>query len=280
MNLASEPASTTLSWWLGVGWLCLLGYLALATLTYLFQDSIVFQRQPLQVSDQQRWKAYEVEMNRDDGTRLHGWFRHNTAAEAPLLIYYGGNAEEISWNLEPLGRLNASLLLINYRGYGQSAGEPSETALKSDALWLLDRYTNNYQIPLSRTFVMGRSLGSGIATYAAAERDVAGTILVTPYDNFITLGQLHYPWLPVDWLAKHRFESDQLAAQIGSPALALLAGQDRVVPADRGQRLMSLWGGETSVLEFAKADHIDITDQPGYWDAIAQFIEQRLDGQP
>ncbi|WP_421865620.1 alpha/beta hydrolase [Motiliproteus sp.] len=263
-----------MAWWISLLWFCLLSYLALVGLTYLFQDNLVFQQRALDPADQQRWQAYQVEFERQDGIRLHGWFRQSTSEGAPLLIYYGGNAEEISWNLEPLGRFNASLLLINYRGYGHSSGKPSEAALKEDALWLLDQITTEYQIPLARTFVMGRSLGSGIAAYVAAERAIAASILVTPYDNFIALGRLHYPWLPVDWLAKHRFESDRLAAQIASPALSLLAGKDRIVPPERGRRLMSLWGGETEILEFERADHIDITDQPGYWEAIGRFIEQ------
>ena len=248
-------------------------------LTYFNQDRTIFQTKPLDPQMAQRYSAYQQSFEHADGTRLHGWFRRHPDPNAPLLIYYGGNAEEISWNLDLLQRLDVSVLLVNYRGYGASQGEPSETALKADALWLLDKVSAEQQIPLERIFVMGRSLGSGIAAQVAHDRAIAGAILITPYDSFVALAASHYPGLPLGWLMKHRFESDRLAPRIEVPMLNLLAGRDRVVPPKHGRRLAQLWKGEVETLEFGDADHINITDQPGYWPEIGRFIANRVANQ-
>ncbi|MEH6469805.1 MAG: alpha/beta fold hydrolase [Halopseudomonas sp.] len=234
----------------------------------------MFQTRPLTADAKQRFQDHAISFQRDDGTLLQGWFRLHPDPEAPLIIYYGGNAEEISWNLDPLQQLDCSVLLINYRGYGESGGKPSEVILKQDAIWLLDRISEQQSIPLQRVFVMGRSLGSGVATYVAAERPVAGVILITAFDSFPALARSHYSWLPLAWLMKHRFESDQLAPQIEQPMLNLIAAQDKVVPPAHAHRLASRWQGPVTTQTFSEADHINITEQPGYWSTIGQFIKQ------
>ena len=262
-----------MAWLLWLLWLWLLGCALFFGLLYLQQDNVIFQTRPLDPLAEQRYRELAIEFDRN-GTRLHGWFKRHPNPQAPLLVYYGGNAEEISWNLEAMQKLECSVLLINYRGYGQSQGQPSEQQLKSDALWLLDNISKQQNIPLERVILMGRSLGSGIATYVAHQRPVAGVILVTPYDSFIALAHNHYPWLPLGWLLKHRFESDRLAPEIDRPMLNLIADQDRVVPPRHAERLGQLWAGPVNVQRFATADHISITDQPNYWPSIRAFIAE------
>lgn len=258
-------------------WILLAGLILICAffgMIYLNQDKVIFQTKALSSEAEQRYQDDAVSFERADGTLLQGWFRRHADADAPLLIYYGGNAEEISWNLEPLGQLNTSVLLINYRGYGQSGGKPSERALKDDALWLLDRISQQHAIPLQRIVVMGRSLGSGIASHVAALRPVAAVVLTTAFDSFPALARANYPRLPLAWLMKHRFESDLLAPTITQPMLTLIAGQDRIVPPAHARRLASLWQGPVTTQEFPQAGHIDITEQPDYWPSIKRFINE------
>ncbi len=264
--------------WTWLLWILLGGLVVIATffgLIYLSQDHSVFQTQPLAPAAEQRYQDDAISFERDDGTQLRGWFRRHPDADAPLLVYYGGNAEEISGNIETLQPLQCSLLLINYRGYGQSGGKPSETALKEDAVWLLDQIHQQQAIPWQRVVVMGRSLGSGIATYVASERAVAAAILITAFDSFPALARAKYPRLPLAWLMKHRFESDRLAPTLSQPLLNLIAGQDQITPPSHAQRLGSLWQGPVTTREFPQADHINITEQPDYRSSIKQFIHSR-----
>ncbi|MFT5722358.1 MAG: pimeloyl-ACP methyl ester carboxylesterase [Motiliproteus sp.] len=263
---------TWLAWILIMGLLLICAFFALI---YLSQDKTIFQTRPLSAEAKQRYQGDALSFKRDDGTHLQGWFRRHPDAEAPLLIYYGGNAEEISGNIDPLQQLDCSIALINYRGYGASGGKPSETILKEDALWLLDQISQQQAIPLQQIVLMGRSLGSGIASYVASERPVAAVILVTAFDSFPALARATYPKIPLGWLMKHRFESDLLAPHASQPLLNLTAGQDRIVPPAHARRLGSLWQGPVTTQEFPQADHINITEQADYWPSIKAFIYSR-----
>lgn len=259
-------------------WIILSGLLlicAFFALIYLTQERTIFQTQPLTDAAEQHYHRDAVSFEREDGTQLRGWFHRHPDPDAPLLIYYGGNSEEISWNIEALEQLECSWLLINYRGYGQSSGKPSETLLKEDALWLLDQIHQTQQIELHKIILMGRSLGSGIASYVASRRPVAAVVLVTPYDSFPALARANYPRVPLTWLMKHRFETDLIAPLISQPMLNLIAGRDLVVPPAHSHRLASLWQGPVTIREFPEADHINITRSPDYWSSIKLFIEQQ-----
>ncbi|MCW8885393.1 MAG: alpha/beta hydrolase [Motiliproteus sp.] len=158
--------------------------------------------------------------------------------------------------------------------YGDSQGRPSEKALKADALKIYDDILARHNVAPEKVIVMGRSLGTGVATYVASQRQVAGVVLVTGYDSLVAVAASHYPFLPVRWLLHHRFESATLASEIPAPLLNLVAGQDRVVPAEHGYQLAQQWHGKVQTLSFQRANHLNITDEKGYWSAIQEFIQQ------
>ncbi len=256
--------------------LLVFGILTLALMTgvmYLFQDQLIFHPQPLTPANRALHQHAEVQLDVGDA-QLHGWYLPEPTGRQPLLIYFGGNAEEISWNISWFRRhLNASLLMINYRGFGASSGRPSETTMKRDALAIYDYARSQLGIAPSRVILTGRSLGSGVAAWLASQRPVAGLVLITPYDSLAKLAQAHYPFLPVGPLIRHRFDSDQLAPQIEVPMLSLTAGADRVVPPVHAQRLADRWKGPVIRSHFPDRNHININEVPGYWQAIARFID-------
>ena len=87
--------------------------------------------------------------------------------------------------------------------------------------------------------VIGRSLGSGVASHVAAQRPVARLVLVTPFDSLADVGQAHYRWLPVRWLVKDRYESARYLAKYHGPVLVIRAGRDQVIPAASTHRLIA-----------------------------------------
>ena len=253
---------------------------------YLAQDALIFARQP--VSDSRRADiakrfpaASEIFATAADGVRLHAWFvRPPGAVAAPLVIYFGGNAEEVSWMLEAIGdpvygrTPGVAWLLVDYRGYGASGGSPSERAFYSDAALIYDDATKLPRVDSRRIFVFGRSLGSGVAVHLASERHVAGVILVTPFDSLVSVAKSHYPWLPVRWLLKYRFDSLALAPAIRVPLLCLVAEHDRVVDPSHAARLVAAWGGPKRELALAGTDHNNVDSAPPYWREIMSFIER------
>jgi len=249
---------------------------------YFFQERMLFYPTPAVsgVPRTARAKVEEVRLSSPDGVQLSGWFVRGgddgVTRRAPLVIYFGGNAEDVSWLLGTADRLAGhSLLLLNYRGYGGSGGRPGESALFADALLAYDYAAKRGDLDISRVVAMGRSLGSGVAVHLAAHRPLAGVILVTPYDSVRALAQSIYPWLPVGLLLKHPFDSLSLAGSLTTPLLCLVAGNDRVIPPAHARRLFEAWGAsDKRWAELREAGHDDISDDPRYWEEIAAFLSR------
>jgi pimeloyl-ACP methyl ester carboxylesterase len=243
--------------------------LGVPLLMYLVQDKLIFMPQPLSEARlsqiQGRQGVSDVFLTAEDGTRLHAW----RVKGEPLMLYFGGNAEEVSWMLDegPRRLPGAGWLLVDYRGYGASGGSPSEKALVSDALRWYDKAAPDAK----RIFVFGRSLGSGVAVQVAAARPVSGVIGIAPYDSLAAVGQRHYPFLPVGLLLKHRFDSLALAPQIKAPLLCLVAERDEVIPPAHSRRLYDAWGGEKRWVELRGAHHNSTDSAPEFWENIRAF---------
>lgn len=257
-------------------------YALLHALLYLAQDRMIFLRQPL--PDEVRTAlhqalpgAEEMVLPTADGQRLHGWLVPNGGANrrAPALIYFGGNAEEVSpLALQAVQLPGISFVVFNYRGYGLSTGEPSERALFDDALAIYDRIASLPQVDAKRIVVMGRSLGSGVATYLASRRPVAAVVLVTPYDSMAAVARTHYPFLLTGLLLRHTFDSVARARTIDAPMLALIAGADTIVPPERGAALARAWRGPATPVVLPGAGHNEISLHPAYWKTIREFLHK------
>jgi len=258
-------------------WLKLAACVALGfpVLIYFLQERLIFFPQPVAQDPLQANPGAaieEVSLVTADQVRLRGWLVKATPTPAPLLLYFGGNAEEVSWLASTADRYAGwSLLLFNYRGYGRSEGKPGETELFADALQIHDYAAKRAQG--GRVAVMGRSLGSGVAVYLAAQRPVAGVILVSPYDSIESVAQGVYPFLPISLMLKHRFDSLSRAPGIKAPLLCLVASGDRVIPRPHSERLYAAWGGPRQWREIRPADHDSLAGEPEYWRAIAAFLD-------
>ncbi|MHB8666297.1 MAG: alpha/beta hydrolase [Burkholderiales bacterium] len=261
-------------------WIKLAGCVALGfpVLVYFFQERLIFFPQPLEQDPPQTYPGAaieEVNLTASDGVRLHGWLVHATAPQtpAPVLIYFGGNAEELSWLASTADRYAGwSLLLVNYRGYGRSEGKPGEAAFFADALQIYAYAAR--RAAGGRVALMGRSLGSGVAVYLAEQRAVAGVILVSPYDSVESVARGIYPYLPIGLMLRHRFDSLARAPRIKVPLLCLVASADRVIAQAHSARLYAAWGGTKQWREIAPASHDSLAGEPEYWNAIASFLAQ------
>ena len=241
-------------------------------IAYLAQDRLIFMpTPPLSEARRAAAAAEEIFHEAQDGTRLHAWHLKG-ASDAPLVLYFGGNAEDVSWMIDQARRRapGSRWLLVDYRGYGSSGGSPSEKALLADGLAWYDLATQ--KLNAQDVFVFGRSLGSGVAVRVAAERPVAGVILVAPFDSMVEVGKHHYPLLPVNWLLRHRFESAARAPEISAPMLCLVAERDQVIPAARSRRLYEAWAGPKRWVQLDGAGHNSTDGAPLFWDHIRRFI--------
>ncbi|HSS69163.1 MAG TPA: alpha/beta hydrolase [Casimicrobiaceae bacterium] len=259
--------------WIIVLVVIVLGVFAAA---WLGQEGMIFFPQPVAANARLPARASALEIVGGDGTRLRGWIVPGAAAPAPTVIYFGGNAEEVSWALsDARWPREWTIVGVNYRGYGTSEGKPGEAALKADAPSIYDAIANREDVDAQRIVVFGRSLGTGVAVYVAAERPVARVVLASPYDSFVALGRRHYPWLPVSLLLRHRFDAAADAKRCRMPLLAIVGEYDTIIPADRSRALYDAWAGPKRWLSVPGADHNDLGDAEAFWAGVARFLEER-----
>jgi pimeloyl-ACP methyl ester carboxylesterase len=243
---------------------------------WLAQERLIFFPQPVSSTTHLPARATPLEVIAADGTRLRGWIVKGTATPAPVVLYFGGNAEEVSWTLaDARWPREWTLAALNYRGYGASEGAPGEAALTADALAIYDAVARLEEIDPRRIVVFGRSLGTAIATHLAAERPVAGVILASPYDSLTAIGRVHYPWLPVSLLLRHRFDALADAQRNKMPLLAIVGESDSIIPLERSQALVDAWAGPKMWQVVARADHNSLGASDVFWAGIAQFLAER-----
>jgi pimeloyl-ACP methyl ester carboxylesterase len=192
------------------------------------------------------------------------------------VIYFGGNAEEVSWTLaDARWPREWTIAGVNYRGYGASEGVPGEPELTADALAIYDAITLRPDIDPRRIVVFGRSLGTALAAHLAASRPVAGAVLVSPYDSLTAVGKEHYPWLPVSLLLRHRFNALADANRNRMPLLAVVGEADTIIPPERSRALFDAWAGTKTWLVVPGAGHNTLGASDAFWDGIASFLAER-----
>ena len=183
------------------------------------------------------------------------------------IIYFGGNAEDVSFEMPGFCATfpNRAIYLLHYPGYGGSSGSPSEQAIFADALALFDRVHADHQ----NIIVIGRSLGSGVAIRVASLRPVTRLVLVTPYDSLQDIAARNYPYIPVRWLLRDKFESWKYAPQVVAPTRIIVAEHDEVIPRASTDLLRTRFkDGIVSYVVVAGVGHNTISDSSDYWSLL------------
>ncbi len=241
--------------------IAVLAYIGLCAVMYFTQRSLIYFPQPRYNHDGVPLLKLETEA----GPVL---VSTRPMAGPDAVIYFGGNAEDTSIALSDFADAfpQAALYLMHYRGYGGSAGKPTEQALFADGLLLYDRVHAEH----AHVIVVGRSLGSGVAVKVASERPVARLVLVTPFDSLADAAAAAYPWLPVRLLMTDRFDSWRYAGKVTAPVRMIAAERDEVIPRASTVRLRGRFA-KTSVeyVVIPGVGHNSISDTREYWQAVA-----------
>lgn len=265
--MAERRARRVMAWLLG---LAIVAYLAVCALLYAQQRRLIYFPQFTRVAADQT----DIAITRPDAV-LRGWVV--TPGRRDAVIYFGGNAEAVDASRGAFAEWlpDRTVYLVAHRGYGASDGEPSEAALLADALAVYDDIVHRH--PEGDVAVIGRSLGSGVATHVASERPIRHLVLVTPFDSLAAVAQSHYPAFPVGLLLKDRYDSAARLPRHDGRLLVLRAGRDNVVPPPHTDRLLASFKGPAQVVDFPRASHDDLSSDPGYWPAIRTFLQRTGD---
>lgn len=228
----------------------------------------------------------DVFLTAADGTRVHGW--HIPGESRVTLLWLHGNAGNISRRLDNIllmrERLGVGVFIIDYRGYGLSAGKPSESGLYMDAEAAFDWLVAERGLDAEREIVIfGRSLGVGVAVETAVRHKVRCVILESGFSSIADMSAttrlsfLSRLTLP---LFEARYDSASKIGGLQSPAMILHGDQDRTVPPDMSRRLYEAAPEPKIFHSIAGAGHNDTVQAGGeeYIEALRRFVFPEWDG--
>lgn len=220
----------------------------------------------------------EVELDPGDGVRLHGWFFPADAASPRrhlALLHCHGNGGNMSHRVDIADALletGVNVLLFDYRGYGQSTGRPSEAGTYRDAraahAWLVKR-----GFAATNIIAFGESLGGGVVSELALREPLGGLILQSTFTSIPDIGAELFPWLPVRWLARIRYDTRARLPQIHVPVLVMHGPGDTLIPFAHGERNFAAANPPKQFAGLA-GDHNDFLDagRPQFIAGVEAFL--------
>jgi fermentation-respiration switch protein FrsA (DUF1100 family) len=219
-----------------------------------------------------------VSFGTTDGLRLNGWF---VAAPGPpphvtVLVFNGnaGNRAHRGSLAEALRRHGLQVLLVDYRGYGDNSGIPTEAGLAEDSRAARGYLASRSDVDASRIVYFGESLGAAVAVALAVDHPPAALVLRSPFTSMADVGQHHYPLLPVRLLLRDRFNAVDAIRRVRVPLLVIAGGQDRIVPTAHSRRLYDAAAEPKTLFVLPNADHNDEELAVGaeMIDAVVRFL--------
>ena len=240
-------------------------YLLLCLLLWMLQEKLIFHPQQLD-AEPTHPAAAAVELLRPDAV-LRGW-TVNADSSGPVIVYFGGNAEEVSIHIPNFAERDATTVLFNYRGFGNSDGKPSEAALVPDAVAIVEWAKEHF--PNRPLVLFGMSLGSGIATLATSEVQADAAILVSPYRSVAHIALATYPIFPIRWMLRHPFRAFT-AVEHMPRTLAFASPNDRVIRFAETQAQLRHFGDKAELRTFA-IEHSEFLLHQPVWAAVDEFL--------
>jgi len=198
----------------------------------------------------------KVKIQTSDNIELLGWYHEKSLKDYKTLVYFHGNAGSLENRIHKLNHfqdMNINFLIIAWRGFSGNNGKPTEQGLyedgKSAINWLAKKGVDEKNLIL-----YGESLGTGVATHLAQNKNYAGIILETPFTSMVDAAKTFYPYIPVDLLLKDRFENYKKIKNINSPILVMHGEIDQIVPFSMGKKIYEI-ANEPKYSHFTKYDN-------------------------
>jgi len=256
-------------------------YVGLCILLFFRQSHMVyFPLAPVTQKPSDVGLAYEsVTLMTADGVRLAGWFVPCEGARGTVLMCHG-NGGNIGDRLHPIGlfhELGLNVLIFDYRGYGESAGKPSEEGTYQDARAAWQYLVEKRNTPPDKIVIFGRSLGGAVATGLAERVTPAALILEATFTSIPDMGARLYPWLPIRLLSRYRYNTLARLEQIHCPVLIAHSRDDEMIPFEQGQRLFAAAHEPKTFFELAgNHNEGEVLTSPAYRQALDAFMATRL----
>lgn len=250
----------------------MISFIVILSSTYLVICFLLFfiQRQMIYFPTREVSATSTDEIILDTGeVRLKVWVLNPGKQKA--LIYFGGNAENVAYNIDDFKTLfsERTVYLINYRGYGGSSGSPHEDGFYSDALFAYDHFLKHH----SSITAMGRSIGAAVATYLASKRDIEKLILITPFDSAVSVAKHIYGFFPMSLIIQEKLDSADRAGKITAETLIIAATEDKIIPYKNTDKLAKAFKKkQIQVAWLSEVGHNTVHLHPDYRKIIKEFM--------
>jgi fermentation-respiration switch protein FrsA (DUF1100 family) len=261
-------------------------YVVVAVLAYVFQDRLIYHPYRELEGTPGDWGMdfEDLRIKTDDGVTISAWFVPTGTKTKPrgVVLFCHGNGGNISHRMHAiqlLGDLGFSTLIFDYRGYGQSEGSPDEEGTYRDAEAAWRYLVERRKIDPPRIIIQGRSLGGAVAVNLAAKHPPGALILEATFTSLPDAAASLYPFLPVRWLCRYRYDSAELIAKVHCPLLVVHSKGDRTVPYKLGRQLLDRANQPKELLELS-GDHNDAFSTTVYKRGLEKFLDQLAAKQP
>lgn len=256
-------------------------YVLLSIIIYLFQGRFVyFPGKDLILTPAAIQLNYEdVIIETSHSNKIHGWYLPHPQPRGQVLFLHG-NGGNISHRLDTLNifhELALSILIIDYQGYGQSEGSPTEQSTYDDARAALNYLLIKQKDNGGPLIYFGRSLGGAVASWLAEQHPPGVLILESTFTSVMDIGRHYYPYLPVNLLTRYRYDTIERIKRIHCPVLIVHSPDDEIISYRYGEQLYESANEPKSFLKI-RGGHNDgfITSGALYQNGIRSFLDHHL----
>lgn len=264
-------------------------YALLILVLYFYQGRMVFLAhvpgRALTASPEDIGLSFEsVMLPTEDGERIHGWYVPRAPGAMPLgvVLFFHGNAGNISHRLDSIRMFNAlghDVLIVDYRGYGDSTGKPTEEGLYRDGEAAWNYLVKERGIEAERIVLFGRSLGAVVASRVASRNAPAGLIIESGFTSGADMAARLYPFLPARLVTRLDFPLIEFVRRVECPVMVIHSRDDEIIPFDMGRTIyeavpgddvtfLEIWGGHNTGF---------ILSEPVYLPALREFLDRALE---
>ena len=224
--------------------------------TYIFQRNLLYHPTENNYSgDKITVSVKKLKIKTQDGIELLSWYHNKDTNKYKTILFLHGNAGTLENRIHKINhfeKMEVNFLLIAWRGFSGNRGKPTEQGLYEDARSAV-RWLKLNGVSENDIIIYGESLGRGVATEIAQNKNFAGIILESPFTSMIEAGKDKYPYLPVRLLLKDKYESDRKIKNVNIPILIMHGEVDNIVPFHMGEKMYKL-ANEPKYSYFSKYD--------------------------
>ncbi len=254
----------------------IIAYLVLLVFIYFYQRNLLYHPSENNYQNDTIQFSYdEIFIKVDEKIKLKSWIINKNLKKFKTIIFFHGNAGELSnriYKLNELNKLDINILLISWRGFSGNKGFPTEKNLYKDAEAAI-KWLNSKEVKNNKIILYGESLGTGVAVEIGKKNTFNSIILESPFTSMESTAKIYYPYLPVKLLLKDRYNSISKIQSIQTPILIMHGKKDNIVPFSMGKELFEKANNPKHSYFTSEDDHMmEFNDQ--MLKNIKKFIEK------